>query len=126
MDPTFLVIVIVILPILSVCLGVTVHYVIQPMVDSLVDAVHDLASIARAGEGDRVARLESEVHSLRAEVQQLRAGGELGPGVGEQRATHASASADSTQSPDGQLPHAGRGRTQDVAPTAKLVGKLGI
>lgn len=85
MNPTFLIFVIVILPILSVCLGVTVHYVVQPMVDSLVDAVHDLARISRAGGGDRVATLETELDALRAEVRSLREGRELGPGAGEGR-----------------------------------------
>ena len=81
MNPTFLVWVIVILPILSVCLGVTVHYVIQPMVDSLVDAVHDLSKIARDGNGNRVAALEIEVDSLREEVRQLRGDRALGSGA---------------------------------------------
>ena len=81
MNSTLLVFVIVILPILSVCLGVTVHYVIQPMVESLVDAVHDLARISSAGDADRVAKLETELDELRAEVRHLRDDRRLESGI---------------------------------------------
>ena len=72
MEPGLLVFVIVILPILSACLGFTVHYAIRPMVESLVDALHDLRDVPGVREsGDRVARLEAEVGRLRDDVRRL-------------------------------------------------------
>ncbi len=73
MDQRFLVFALVIVPTLSVCLGFTVHYAIRPLVEMLLDAIHDLGRIAAGPGPDRVARLESEVEELRAEVERLRA-----------------------------------------------------
>jgi hypothetical protein len=72
MESRFLVFVIVILPILSVCLGFTVHYAIRPMVESLIDALHELGRLSSGGDSVRVERLEAEVDALRAEVRGLR------------------------------------------------------
>lgn len=74
MDQRFLVFALVIVPVLSVCLGFTVHYAIRPLVEMLLDAIHDLGQIADGSSPDRVARLEAEVHELRSEVKRLRAG----------------------------------------------------
>jgi len=74
MDQRFLVFAIVIVPVLSVCLGFTVHYAIRPLVEMLLDAIHDLGRITAGPSSDRVARLEAEVDELRSEVKRLRAG----------------------------------------------------
>lgn len=74
MDQRFLVFAIVIVPVLSVCLGFTVHYAIRPLVEMLLDAIHDLGKITAGPSSDRVARLEAEVNELRSEVKRLRAG----------------------------------------------------
>lgn len=73
MDQRFLVFAIVIVPVLSVCLGFTVHYAIRPLVEMLLDAIHDLGRITAGPSSDRVARLEVEVNELRSEVKRLRA-----------------------------------------------------
>lgn len=96
MDQRFLVFAIVVVPVLTVCFGFTVHYVVRPMVESLVDAIRDLARLGERGDsGERIAMLEAEVHELREEVLALRAatafdrellgdgsGGRLPPGSG--------------------------------------------
>ncbi|NNM31872.1 MAG: hypothetical protein HKO53_02350 [Gemmatimonadetes bacterium] len=73
MDQRFLVLAIVVVPVLSVCLGFTVHYAIRPLIESLLDAIDDLGKIA-AGPRDEgeVARLQAEVGALRAEVSRMR------------------------------------------------------
>ncbi|NNF11677.1 MAG: hypothetical protein HKN72_00525 [Gemmatimonadetes bacterium] len=76
MDQRFLVFALVIVPVLSVCLGFTVHYAIRPLVEMLLDAIHDLGRITAGPSSDRVARIEAEVVELRAEVKLLRAGSE--------------------------------------------------
>lgn len=73
MDQRFLVVALVIVPVLSVCLGFTVHYAIRPLVEMLLDAIHDLGRITAGPTPDRVARLEAEVGELRSEVKRLRA-----------------------------------------------------
>jgi hypothetical protein len=74
LDQRFLVFAIVIVPVLSVCLGFTVHFAIRPMVEALIDAIRDLAKIAKPeGPSDRVMRLEAEVDELRGELRRLRA-----------------------------------------------------
>lgn len=74
MSQGFLIFTIVILPILCACLGFTVHYAIRPMVDSLLDALHEVARVASGGQSaDSLARLEAEVAELRTEVRQLQA-----------------------------------------------------
>lgn len=72
MDQRFLVFALVIVPVLSVCLGFTVHYAIRPLVEMLLDAIHDLGRIASPVEDPRVARLEAEIAELRREVKTLR------------------------------------------------------
>lgn len=79
MDQRFLVFVLVIVPVLSVCLGFTVHYAIRPLVEMLLDAIHDLGRITAGPSSDRVARLEAEVNELRSEVKLLRAGAGTDP-----------------------------------------------
>lgn len=73
MDQRFLVFALVIVPVLSVCLGFTVHYAIRPLVEMLLDAIHDLGRITAGPSSDLVARLEAEVDDLRSEVKRLRA-----------------------------------------------------
>ncbi len=73
MDQTWLVFAIVGLPVISACLGLTVHFAIRPMVDSLIEAIRELRSWS--GERDGAARsplLEEEVRELRDEVRRLR------------------------------------------------------
>ncbi|MEQ9569488.1 MAG: hypothetical protein RLN75_04805 [Longimicrobiales bacterium] len=78
MDQRFLVFALVVVPVLSVCLGFTVHYAIRPMVQTLVDAIHDLSSIlARPPVDDDVLSLRAEIDRLRDEVRELRAGQEF-------------------------------------------------
>ncbi|MEQ8330605.1 MAG: hypothetical protein RH859_09110 [Longimicrobiales bacterium] len=74
MDQRLLVFVLVIVPVVSVCLGFAVHFVIRPMVESLVLAIRDLAEL-RGGDptAHHLARLEDEVEQLRHEVEALRA-----------------------------------------------------
>lgn len=78
MDQTFLIFVIVLLPIISACVGFTVHFAIRPMADALIDALHGIATLSgKAPDYDRITRLEAEVATLRHEVQRLEsAGGE--------------------------------------------------
>lgn len=73
MDQRYLVFALVIVPVLSVCFGFTVHYVIRPMVETLVDAIHDLSRImARSDHSEDAAALRREVDALRAEVADLK------------------------------------------------------
>lgn len=73
MDQRFLVLAIVVVPVLSVCLGFTVHFAIRPLIETLSDAIHDLGRIAAGPHDDgQVARLQAEVGALRAEVSRLR------------------------------------------------------
>ena len=72
MDQRFLVFALVVVPVLSVCLGFTVHYAIRPMVELIVDALHDIARFSRPGEGE-IARLAAEVRDLREAVERLEA-----------------------------------------------------
>lgn len=75
MDQRFLVFAIVVVPVLSVCLGFTVHFAIRPMVRTLVDAIHDLSEmLARPPVDDEVRSLRAEVERLRDQVGELRAG----------------------------------------------------
>ena len=73
MSQSFLIFTIVILPILCACLGFTAHFVIRPMVDALLDAIHELSRIGDGkGSPEALARLEAEVAKLRAEVHELK------------------------------------------------------
>ena len=73
MDQRYLVFAVVALPILCGTVGFTVRYAIRPMMESLIDALHELGRIAGPGESARrVARLEVEVHELQLELQSLR------------------------------------------------------
>lgn len=94
MDQRFLVFAIVVVPVLTVCFSVAVHFVVRPMVESLVDAIRDLTRLREPTVSpDRLELLEAEVHELREEVLALRAatafdqellaersGGRVGPG----------------------------------------------
>lgn len=84
MDQRLLVFAVVIVPVLSVCLGFTVHYAIRPLVEMLLDAIHDLGRIAGGPAPDRVARLEAEIDALRSEVKRLRASTAVDPVLQEQ------------------------------------------
>lgn len=74
MEQSLLVWVLVIVPVLSVCLGVTVHYAIRPLVEVLLEAVHELkGGSSLLDDSRRLLELESEVEQLRAELRALRA-----------------------------------------------------
>ena len=80
MDGNLLIFVIVLLPIISACVGFTVHFAIRPMVEALVDALHEIAAIARPPAGqDQIARLEAQVSALRDELRSLNVGAEVEP-----------------------------------------------
>ena len=74
MDQRFLVFVLVILPVLTVCAGVLVHVVVRPMIDALVEAIRELSRVVDLVEPGEHARLVEEVDRLRGEVEALRAG----------------------------------------------------
>jgi hypothetical protein len=83
-DQRYLVFAVVVLPILCATVGFTVRYAIRPIMDSLIDALHELGRIAGPGESARrVARLEVEVHELQLEVRSLREGESPSSGVTE-------------------------------------------
>lgn len=88
MDQTFLIFVIVLLPIISACVGFTVHFAIRPMAEALIDALHDIARLSgKAPDYDRLTRLEAEVATLRHELQQLEAGSDGPLALSESSAT---------------------------------------
>ncbi|MEZ4426048.1 MAG: hypothetical protein R3E98_21815 [Gemmatimonadota bacterium] len=73
MDSRFLIFTLVVVPVLSVCLGFTVHYAIRPMIESLLDAIHELSRVAGGGARDaEVKRLQAQVDELQGEVRRLR------------------------------------------------------
>lgn len=72
MEQPFLVFVIVILPILTVCAGMLVHYAVRPMIETLVDAIRELARVMDRIEPGETERLHRELDDLRDEVARLR------------------------------------------------------
>lgn len=75
MDQRFLVFVIVLLPIISACIGFTVHFAIRPLVETLIDAMQEFGELGRSDvDRARIARLEDEVHALRGELRRIGSG----------------------------------------------------
>lgn len=72
MDSRFLIFALVVVPVLSVCLGFTVHYAIRPMIESVLDAIHELSRVAGGSRDAEVKRLQAQVDELQGEVRRLR------------------------------------------------------